>query len=204
MRTNKKLSILGAGFVFSFIVIAALAYSNWVLQKEVNQFRSERHWSGQKSASLQPSMQQKEQRWGSIWGDFNAIQGDLSQIDSWMNSMMGDMLTGHSPFSQSHFNPLFQGPSIEFEEGENAYKVVIEKLVGEEIELNTEVSDGVLTVTGRVKRALPEVENTQYSQSIFSSEFSRTYYLDEPVDQSAMNVSSEVGKTIVHLPKLIG
>lgn len=77
-------------------------------------------------------------------------------------------------------------------------------LEGEEVELNTEISDGVLSVSGKVKRSDTSSRNSQFSRLQFSSEFSRTFLLDKPVDQAAMEVINEKGKTIIRLPKLIG
>lgn len=49
-----------------------------------------------------------------------------------------------------------RSPSIEFEESDHEYKVIIEMLEGEEVELNTEISNGVLSVSGKVKSSFSD------------------------------------------------
>ena len=138
-----------------------------------------------------------------IWKNFGPMPDDISQMQAWANEMMENMMSKNPGFNQPGFGALQQAPTIDFEESPSEYKVTIEMLEGEEVELNTEISDDVFTVSGRVKRSGSDEGLGLFSQIQFSSKFSRTFVLDKPVDQAAMEVINENGKTIVRIPKII-
>ncbi len=204
MTNSIKLKMLSACVVLCLAVIAGLGYSAWVLHEKVDQLETGESSKFSSVAPLISPQLKNDQYWNDVWGNFNTAPRDFSQMSQWMDDMMNSLTSGRSSLNQPGFSVFQQGPTIDFEETDSEYKVVIVKLEGEEVELNTEISDGVLSVSGKVKRSTSSNGNSLFSQSQFSSEFSRRFVLDEPVDQAAMVVTNEKGKTIVRLPKLVG
>ncbi len=204
MTNSIKLKMLSACVVLCLVVIAGLGYSTWVLYEKVDKLETDKSSNYSSVSPLISPPLKNDQHWNDVWGNLSTMQRDFSQMNQWMNDMMDSMTSGRSSLKQPGFSVFQQGPTIDFEETDSEYKVVIEKLEGEEVELNTGISDGVLSVSGKVKRSTSNNGNSLFSQSQFSSEFSRNFVLDEPVDQAAMEVINETGKTVVRVPKLVG
>ncbi len=192
-----KLKTLGIGIILCLGFTAFLAYSNWALHDKVTQLEKNQNASDV-SPSLTKTATDRHHLFDAIWDRFNDMDKHFSQMDSMMNSM----LSRHGlmkPLTVAHKMPV-----IEFEETDDQYKVIIEAIDGEEMELNTEINNGVLSVSGKVKQTTSKNDNNVHSQSYFTGEFSRSFVLDEPVDQAGMEMINEQGKTIVVLPKQLG
>lgn len=199
MTKSTKLYVLSACVVLCLAVIAGLGYSTWTLHKKVAEIeKSNTPTYGVLEPSLPPFTRNND-----IWKNFGSMPDDFSQMQTWANEMMENMMSKNPGFNHPGFGALQQAPKIDFEESPNEYKVTIEMLEGEEVELNTEISDDVFTVSGRVKRSGSDEGLRLFSQTQFSSKFSRTFVLDKPVDQAAMEVINENGKTIVRIPKIV-
>lgn len=199
MTKSTKLYVISACVVLCLFVIAGLGYSTWMLHKKVAELdQSNTSTYGVMDPSLPPLTGNS-----GIWKNFGPMPDDFSQMQTWANEMMENMMSRTPGFNQPGFGALQQAPKIAFEESPSEYKATIEMLKGEEVELNTEISDGVLTVSGRVKRSGSDEGLGLFSQTQFSSKFSRIFVLDKPVDQAAMQVINENGKTIVRIPKIV-
>ena len=79
----------------------------------------------------------------------------FQQMQSRMQSMMDNFSQGF-PFMQSPFgdmNALFQqgNPNISMQELKNEYHIEVSIPEGQEVEVNTELSDNQLTISGTVK-----------------------------------------------------
>ncbi|WP_045857779.1 Hsp20/alpha crystallin family protein [Teredinibacter purpureus] len=203
MTNSIKLKILSACVALCLIIIAGLGYSTWTLHDKVNQLENTHASTYNPAAPLISPVPKSDKHWNGIWDDFNSMPRDFSQMDKWMGDMMNKMRSGRSMFQQPGYDMLDQSSTIEIEENEHEYRVIIEMFEGEEVELNTEISDGVLSVSGRVKNSASDKGASLFSQSQFLSEFSRTFVLDEPIDQAGMEVVNEKGKTIVVVPKVV-
>jgi len=204
MTNSAKLKILSACVVLCLAVIAALGYSTWALYGKVEKLENSQMATRGSIGPLLSPLSKNGAQSNDAWGNFSSMPRNFAQMEQWVDDIMNNTLSSRSTHVQPGLGIFQQGPTIEFEENTEEYQVVVKMLEGEEVELNTEISDGVLSVSGKVKRSDANSRNSQFSRLQFSSEFSRTFLLDKPVDQAAMEVINEKGKTIIRLPKLIG
>lgn len=204
MTNSAKLKMLSACVVLCLAVIAGLGYSTWVLSVKVEKLENGQTARGGPIGPLLSPLSKNGAQSNDAWGNFSSMPRGFAQMEQWMDEIMNNTLFSRSTLGQVGLGIFQQGPTIDFEENTEEYQVVVKMLEGEEVELNTEISDGVFSVSGKVKRSGTNSSNSQFSQSLFSSEFSRAFLLDKPVDQAAMEVINEKGKTIIRLPKLIG
>jgi HSP20 family molecular chaperone IbpA len=192
MTNSTIVAVLGACVVVCLAVIAALGYSTWQLHGKVERLEEQKLQNTNSAQTFTPFSRR----------DFltqpGLFPGSLLHGDSWL----GGFWSGQSPW-QGLASPLAEplSPSIEIEEDAGEYRVTIAVPEGEHVELNTEINGNRLSVTGSVEgRQLNQAAGSSI-QSRFSSSFSKTVPLPGPVDQTAIEVTREDGKTIVHLPK---
>lgn len=203
MTNSIKLKFLSSCVALCLAVIAGLGYSTWTLHDKVNQLENTHKSTYSPAAPLMSPVPKSDKHWNGIWGGFNSMPRDFSQMDKWMDDMMNSMRSGRPLLQQPGYDMLDQSPTIEFGDNEHEYRVIIEMFEGEEVELNTEISDGVLSVSGKVKNSASDKGTSLFSQSQFLSEFSRTFVLDQPIDQAGMEVVNEKGKTVIVVLKVV-
>lgn len=68
--------------------------------------------------------------------------------------------------------------------------------------LQTHVENGLLTISGDVKKSIKSDNNNQAMQSFFQSSFSRTFPLPENVNSERMEIINESNKIVLKLPKI--
>lgn len=108
-------------------------------------------------------------------------------------------------FGQSEPNALFgasqkgSSPKINFDETDKAYVVTVNMPQGETVELNTNISGRIFTVSGKVI----STSSGNHSQFRSSRQFSQTLTLNSPVDEAKMTTEQDDQTIKITLPKLI-
>ena len=131
--------------------------------------------------------------------------GNFQDLQKRMDDMMSRVFSGQSMFNQqdinSFFGPGMSTPEVSITESTNEYQVIVKVPEGQSIELNTEVSDNVLKISGEVKDSTESNNGNMIQKSYSSSHFSQTLSLSEPVIESAMKTEHEGNDIIIHIPK---
>ncbi|GLO64135.1 hypothetical protein MACH09_46430 [Vibrio sp. MACH09] len=181
MTKSTKLHVLVACVVLCLVVIAVLGYSTWTVHKKIAELEkasASTYWI----MNLEPPQASKNKN---IRKSFGTMPEDFSQMYQRMYEMINNMQPRSSLLIQRGFGALQQSSEIDFEESNNEIKPTIEILEGEEIELSTEIFDGL-----------------HKGSCLFSLSQYPNKFFDDPVDQAVMEVISEIAKTIVRIPKL--
>jgi len=90
-------------------------------------------------------------------------------------------------------------PTINVDETDKAYIVTVNMPQGETVELNTNISGRVLTVSGKVINT----SSGKQTQLRSSRQFSQTLNLSNPVDEAKMTTEQDDQSITITLPKLI-
>lgn len=197
MTASTQLKVLSAVILVCLVTIAGLGYSTLTLHNKVEQMASKEAQSktfgelGESSQGLQVA-----QEFDEAWQRFDRIRQDFFQTPFFEENLFNNFT--------ALGNKDFHAPNLEFVELDDKYKVNINKLDGEEVELSTDINDGVLWVSGKVHRSFAESDDNSLAESTYSSEFQQTFVLDEPVDQAAVKIVREDGKTVIIVPKVVG
>jgi len=128
------------------------------------------------------------------WDPFAEMDRMQQQIDRWMQGAP----FGFSQMPRNNFlGTAAAQPDIRIEEDSDVYRVRVTVPEGSELELNTEVDEKRLTVSGAVSTNLDESNRRFFS----SSQFSRQFTLDSPVDSLGMRKEARDNEIIITLPK---
>lgn len=202
MTSSKKIYLLSAGVAICLALVAILGYSTWSLHNQVKQLEaSAAPPTSQPTGSLSPWLSNPRD-WSSIWDNFGSAPKNFADIDQWLDQTMHNMLSGNPWNTSSIFSINSRSPKIEFEDNKKEYKAVVKIPEGQEVEVNTDITDGVLTISGKVKRSQSFDKNNVFTQSESISEFSQAIALTDPIDQAAMKVINKNGEIIVTVPKV--
>ncbi len=128
---------------------------------------------------------------------FAEMQRDM---DAFMRSMSGGLPMFDSLMAGSGFSPA-TAPQIILEETPTEFIVLVEKPAGSEIELNTEVSGNLLTISGRTSARQDLDNGSQLARSRHESHFSRSITLRQPVDELGMEIEYDDTTVRLRLPK---
>lgn len=135
---------------------------------------------------------------GSLFGSdpFAQMDKQMQQMRQQMNSLFsGATLPGNAvTFS-------LQSPDIELEETADDFRVVINVPENSEIELNTDVEDQEVTVSGKVSAQMDRSGNGFNGQFISSSQFSRRFDLPGEVDELGVRTENSDNGLVVVIPK---
>ncbi len=155
MNTQRKVSILSASVVVCILIIGGLSYNTWNLSKEVEAIKtsppSATLDSGLTPQLVAPWPDNFDPRSGN-WdptGQFEAARKRMDEI-------MGSMLPGNSIFSNQGFGLSPASPRVLMKETEDEYRIVVDVRGGQDVELNTNLEDGVLTISGVVNNSSQE------------------------------------------------
>lgn len=199
MNTHSRIRLLGASVTVCILIIAVLSYNTWNLSKEVDALEVAPPLAEIGSASkLVPSWPDDFDPWSGNWdptGQFEAARKS-------MDAMMNGMLPGNSIFSNQGFGLSPASPSISMFDTDDEYRIVVDVQGGPDIELNTQLEDDVLTISGVVNSATEDKASSAYGISHSSAWFSQSMTLPDPVDESSMTVDQSGEKIVVILPKL--
>ena len=123
--------------------------------------------------------------------------GEFKRSFNLLNSMLDELTSD----SSSSFNTAFT-PAINTREGEYAYHVEIDLPGMKKDEINIQVEDNSLVISGerKIKKDMKE-ENYYKIESSFGT-FSRTFSLPENVDVENIHAESKNGVLEIVIPKL--
>ena len=131
------------------------------------------------------SLQQMQQRMDSLFGNFGSFGPGLSANSSRFSF-------GQLPST---------APAIEVHETDTEYEVVIAVAPDEELELNTNLEDKALSVSGRIKREASNQGNSFAATVVSQSAFSRTIDLPHPVDEFGLTTRQTDAGIVITIPK---
>jgi HSP20 family molecular chaperone IbpA len=74
---------------------------------------------------------------------------------------------------------------------------------GENLQLNTDLADNTLTISGKVESAArdDDASGQLIGQAESVSQFSQSITLDDPVDEAGMKVDRDGGDIVITIPK---
>ncbi|MDH7942364.1 Hsp20/alpha crystallin family protein [Pseudohongiella sp. SYSU M77423] len=206
---SRIISLMAAGLGLCLMLTAWLAWSNWQLQQQLDNMSSVQRDTSSSSEPgwlrrletqdipQNPPLTQSAPMTG--WDPFAEMNRMQQQIDRWMQgATLG--------FGQAQRGSLFSAttaqPDIRIEEDTEAYRVRITVPEGSELELNTEVDDQRLTVSGAISSKVNETANGSTQRFFSSSQFSRQFTLNRPVDSLGMSKEATDNEVIITLPKV--
>ncbi len=131
--------------------------------------------------------------WNRLWNGFDPMLGDFSLLNREFDQLFNRLSMPSGDLDQ--FSTT--SPRISLEEDAKEYRVTVEAPEGMDVEIETELKESHLTVSGSVAGTTQDDQ----SQAKFSSAFSRSVLLDEPVEQAEMEVINEEGRITVRVPK---
>ncbi|MCO7224755.1 Hsp20/alpha crystallin family protein [Pleionea sp. CnH1-48] len=170
------------------IVCLILAYHSWALQQKVNQLELELQ------AALQPQI---DSDWDILSGLSANTKSQLAVVHQQVELLM-KQFSAVGMGGGSGGGNLFVEPSIEQEDLPELYIIRVSVPEEQDVEVQTEFSDGMLTISGKVIH-LPHQHNTSNGSS--QTEFTRSMSFSEPVDHFRMTIEHEVDGVSIILPK---
>lgn len=128
----------------------------------------------------------------------------FAEMQQHMDELMNSMTQGFPFFNQEDFGfgLISSGPAITMTENSDAYRIVIAIPEGQEVEVNTELNNNFLMVSGSVKSERDESISGFSSRSMQESRFSQSLYLSDAVDEAGMQVERNDNEIVITVPKL--
>lgn len=194
MNDQIKIRFLGVLLGVCFISIVGLGYAIWDLKTDIK----EESTSFQSSSQALPVPRSKD--WDP-WRDPWDSSGHFSNMQKQMDEMMSLMMPGKSIFTQHGFGLSTSSPEITMKETKSAYEIDVSVPKGQEIEVNTKLEDGVLTISGKVNTTSENSAHGLFGKSLSTTQFSQSLTLPEPIDETAMAVENEDGYMKIRIPK---
>ncbi|MEQ8314978.1 MAG: Hsp20/alpha crystallin family protein [Gammaproteobacteria bacterium] len=134
---------------------------------------------------------------------FLRMQQMQQQMDSLFNSISPFGSAGVSVYGNNGQSFSFQSssPELEFTETPDEYQVKVKTPPDHELVLNTDLEANLLTVSGSVSSSHETSSNGFASNFVSSSQFTRSFDLDKPVNELGL-VTEQVGDgLLVRVPK---
>ena len=188
-ETNIKGLKLFAGI--ASIVCLILADHSWTLQQKVNQLELELQ------AALQP---QNDSDWDILSGLSANTKSQLAVVHQQVELLM-KQFSAVGMGGSSAGNNLFSEPDIEVDDLPEQYIIRVSVPEGQEVEVQTEFSDGMLTISGKVDNQSYQQGSLASSSASSQMEFSRSMSFSEPVDHLNMTIEHEIDGVSIILPK---
>jgi HSP20 family molecular chaperone IbpA len=196
MNDKAKIQLLSMFLAACVIFIAVLAYFLW----DIKNNGGEQH-----SAMPALSSQAMPKPWPKDWDPWND-QWDsfehFTDMQKQMDEMMNRMLPGGSIFSQRGFGLANNSPKVTMQETEEAFEVLVTIPEGQDVELKTDLSEGVLKISGKVKNKLEDHASGLLKKTQSISQFSQSLTLLTPVDEAALTVDRNGREIVIRVPKI--
>lgn len=201
---RRIIALMTAGLGLCLTLTAWLAWSNWQLQQQIESLGIAKHapqpepapdWLDRLAPSNTPvTSPLAPSSPATGWDPFAEMDRMQQQIDRWMQGAP----FGFSQMPRGNFlGAAAAQPDIRIEEDSDVYRVRVAVPEGSELELSTEVDEKRLTVSGAVSTNLDESNRRFFS----SSQFSRQFTLNSPVDSLGMRKEARDNEIIITLPK---
>ena len=196
---NTTVRILGAALTLSLLVIDALSYKTWNLSNEVEELTETPPRSDfSPDSESRPQWPENFDPWSGNWDP----TGQFTAARKRMDAMMQAMLPGNSIFSHHGFGLSPSSPKVSVIDEEDEYRIVVDMVSGQEVEVNTEMENGVLTISGKINSHSENSSGNVYGRSHATAQFSQSMTLPEPVDESAMKIDQRDDEIVIIIPKL--
>ncbi len=229
MNDKMKSTSLGLAMALGLFLIIALGMYSWNLNQKVAQLQSQSPMQTreltQQSRTVQklpsakvvtqvtpqvqqtpavkvPSVDPLADPWATIASDPFDVDKAFMQMQKHMDEMMSRMQPGRSIFSQHGFGFSNSVPIVNMTEKPDKYEVVVSVPQGQEVELNTEIENNRLIISGRTKNSSENNSADVYSKSVSSSQFSQSVTLEKPVDEAAMKTEKNGKELVITIPKV--
>lgn len=195
METNTKIKLLRLLVGLCLIIICGLGYHSWQLSKKIQASSQETVNPLPFSSMLDP--------WPKGWD----TSGRFSDLHNMMNEMMNRLSPGSSVFNNQGFGFSQPSPRITMKESAEEFTVVVSVPQGQEVELNTELSDNLLNISGKINNKTEEkldqlFGNTQSFSTLSSSRFSQTMTLPAEIDETGMTITHGESEITIKIPKI--
>lgn len=174
---------------------AGFTYTIWHLHNKVEALESSQAAAG----AIEPqtfNIPNVDAHWNRLWNGFGPVPGDFSLLSRDFDRLIEGLASPSAELSR--FSTA--APKISVEEDAEEYRVTVESPKGVDIEIQTELNERYLTLSGSLEGATSH----DHHQTRFSNAFTRSILLGEPVEQAEMEVISEEGKVTVRVPKRLG
>lgn len=138
------------------------------------------------------------------WPGLLSPGSSFAEMQRRMDELMSSMTRGFPFFSQNDFGFGFMsaGPVVAMTEDDQAYLVSIQIPEGQNVELETELSNKTLIISGSVKTEQEQAGVAGFnSRNMQESRFSQSMYLSEDIDEAAMTVVQNDDEILITIPK---
>ncbi len=164
----------------------------------------------EKSAAQQAQTQSKQTFLNPPFAGFsNSLLADpitqMQQMEEEMDRIFSGFTSPGFGTRSSLFGSSFssmQQPQVDVEETDDEFRVVISIDEGSELNLQTDLADNKLSITAQVRKQTQNNSSGSQMSSSFTSQFSREFILDEPIDATAMQTEKSDSAVTIRIPKL--
>jgi HSP20 family molecular chaperone IbpA len=198
MTTQAKTAWMGFVFLICGMTIGALGYYALDLRQEIGEMQANAATDQQPAMSMTPLAKN--------WDP----NGQFAQMEKRMDDIMRQMMPNDPLLSQSGFSQLGFGlspasPEVTMDEDSDEYKVIVKVPKGEDMQLNTDLADNTLTISGKVQSTTGEddASGKLLGQAESLSQFSQTITLDQPVDEAGMKIDRNGDDIVITIPKRV-
>ena len=205
MQTNTKFKLLSLLLGLCLVLVVGLGYYSWQLSQQLNEATSDAPVTYTPSP-LAPLPDPWPRTWDPRLDNWDP-SGRLSDLQKMMDEMLGTMSPGRSIFNNQGFGFSQSSPQITMEESTDDYTVVVAVPQGQEVELNTELSDNQLKITGKVKTSKEDKGSSLFGgtgsyNTLSASRFSQTMTLPSDVDEAGMTIEHDELEITIRIPKI--
>ncbi len=180
---QKSLAIVPV--VLSVLVLAGVVWlgiSNWQLKNELDELK-------QQQSLVTPGTSQR----GDPMDPFYSMQ---KRMDEMMQSFSsGSFFNGPDRFFAT------AQPAISMRESKDRYQVVIEIPDGQNVELNTDLDENRLWISGEVQSKQNQSSARGQIDVSNLSRFSRSFYFPEDIDPAGMHTEESDEEITITIPK---
>jgi HSP20 family molecular chaperone IbpA len=199
MDVKTKIRWLSVTIVLCLVLISGLVYYKWTISDELNVQKRQAHTNTEQpfNSTLPP--------WPNDWDPWEKgwdPSGQFSALQKKMDDMMGSMSPSHSIFNHQGFGFSPSTPKISLEETTNEYIIEVKVPEGTEIELNTELSDNIFSISGKVRNRQESNSDSLWNKSISVSQFSQSMVLTSPIDKAGMVIDHKEKEILIKIPKI--
>ena len=195
MKYQTKVRLLGSLLAICLVSLAALSYYIYDLKSDKEHRNS---YPPPVSSQIIPSPWPKG--WDPLHDPWDN-SGAFSDMQKRMDAMMNRMLPGGSIFSQQGFGIFMSSPEVIMTETDDVYVIEVSVPEGQVVEFNTELANGVLTISGKVKNSSENNDDSLQGKSVSISQFSQSLVLSEPINEKGMTIESRDTGMLIRVPK---
>lgn len=198
MATDKKIKLSTLSLLVCGILLIVLGYSLWTLSNELEEVKE------QIGKEHFPSLNSEIESWPEDWDPWENQwdpSGQFSDLRQRVDEMMNSMMPQNPFFNQHGFGFSSGMPNIEMDESEHAYIITVEVPKGQEVELNTELVDNTLKISGKIKQSREQTKDGISSRQSRASRFSQSIYLSREINESGMMIDNQKTQITITIPK---